>query len=205
MTDDEYYNYTTTKEGIPVLSSSLLKSAMPMEGGNVDRIHYAYNKYKDNKETPAKKLGSLLHLYSEKPDRFVFQPEWTMSPAIKSIVDMIWNNLIEGAPVSENLNQYPEAIKASAVAIGYGQKWKPDTVVSKVIESGGPYWQFLLAKQGKIPVFGPDLEKMKGMIKSIEGSEIYVPFLKDPEADEVYREKVIVFDLGDGYLYIGAF
>ncbi len=166
-----------------------------MNGGSQYRLESAWEKAKMDDTSKAKKLGSLVHAYADNPNQFVFEPEWEqISDKIQEIIAFIWS--ITHKPLIE----CEEEILSAAEGIKYGQSWKPDTVIKKVIESGGPLYQFYLAAEGKIPIHGKDLEAVQGIIKSIKDHGALRPILEDStNCDFFVREYPILFTIDDKF------
>lgn len=196
ITSENYFELHQILD-VPVLSHSLLKSAMPMNGGDSHRIEMAYEKLLEKKDSPAKKLGSLLHSYVEDPDQFVWQPEWEMSEKLQLIAEKLFRYAETQGPVKETPMTYIEMFNTICEEEKYGQRWTEETRYTKFRDACMPFWLFMIESKDKVAVHGGTLEAMKGMIASIEDSEIEVPVLRDREGTETHRELCVLWSLGN--------
>jgi hypothetical protein len=201
LTNENYFEYKTTEQGVPVLSSSFLKNATPIRAGNVERIEAAYQGVINRVESTEMRFGSLVHSFAEDRDRFVFEPEWVMSDTIRTIADKLFDLLLDtGVTPTESIRAHQRAFNTICEEVSWGQSWKEETRITKFIDAAQLYWLFRLTSNGKIIVTGSDVEKMIGVIKGIEAAGLRVPLLDDREASgvETHREFAIKFNLS-GY------
>ena len=198
LTSENYFEYKTTEQGVPVLSSSFLKTATPMRAGNPERIEAAYQGTLTRVESSAMKFGSLVHAFAEDRTKFVFEPDWILSDTIRTIADKLFDLLSDTNVVhNRNIDVHEMALLVVCEEVGWGQSWKSETRVSKFIAAAKEYWRFRISSNGKIVVTGNDVEKMVGVIQGIEKAGLRIPLLDDSqEADiETHREMAIKFNL----------
>ena len=200
MTQEEYFNFKHDEAGRPVLSSSLLKNAMPMWGGNVARLNAAFNKELDKVESPEMRFGTLVHKYVEDHTRFVFKPEFEMSDTIKTIAEKTYNLVKDtGQERTDELRTHEREIHMVCEEVGWGQSWKAETRFTKFRDAAHGYWLFMREAEDKIVVTGNEVEKIQSVIKSVQLHGLQQPVLEDPVGKTTYREHAIRFDYQDLY------
>ncbi len=194
LTSENYFQFNEY-ENMPVLSHSLLKHGMPMNGGSQYRMQAAWEKLIGDEESPSKKLGSLLHKYVEDPGQFIFQPEWdSISPKIQAIAEKLHRHAsTQLGPVSDDPQTYADMFELLCSEDGWGQSWKPETRYNKFREVAMPLWLFMQELPGKIPLHGKDLESIQHMIKSIEEHGALRPILEDVTNCEFFAREFPIF------------
>ena len=97
-------------------------------------------------------FGSAVDTLLTEPDEFskrffVGEIEFP-SDNIKSIVDKVMemNSYLN---VPKKFSECELEITSGAQQIGYGQSWKVDTLINKVVEGGEAYYEFLIESNGK--------------------------------------------------------
>ena len=126
------------------ISNSSLSYINPEQEGSAQKYYKYLNGQLENLESKALELGSLIHQYKLEPDEFNALSIDMPSATIKSIIDNVLA-ISNGEPVEE-LREY---ILEQAKEVGYGGKWKDDTVINKIIESGKEYYEAVTANVGK--------------------------------------------------------
>jgi len=202
MTQEEYFAYIE-KDGIPVLSSSLMKSAIPVNGGCPERIELFFQKQKQREmdnPTPGMQFGTLIHAYSEDPTRFRLEPDWDVSDKIRAIADSLHAFLLSSdKEIANNPEEHFADFITIANELDWGKSWKAETRMKKFMDSGLNYWQFLKEAEGMIVVTSKDADKFTGVIESIRNSNLEYPVLESRANVETHREKALLFMIEDKY------
>jgi hypothetical protein len=198
LTKDNYFD-VKEKDGVPILSSSLIKNALPINGGNVSRIRAAYNKELDEVHTDAMSFGSLIHLYAEDASKMVLMPEWDISSSVKQILDEaleLVTSVSEETP-SEDLSNHETELMTVANSIEWRVKNKTE-VRMKYLKEGEEYWKFIISNRDKVVVTGSEGERVKKVVEGIQRAGLETPLLKNDLNKEVHRELPIQFELSNG-------
>lgn len=198
MTQEEYFA-AKEEDGQPILSSSLLKNAMPMWGGNAERVRVAHQGMLDKEETPGMAFGTLVHAYAEDRSRFVFEPEWEMSDKIRLIAERLYTFLTRmDTPINDSPGEHMKEFNLIADEEDWGKAWKGETRYKKFRDAALAYWLFMKESEGKIVVAGSEVDRLRDVVKAIDLAGMNVPLLHDPAGLKTYRELAIFFDM-DGY------
>jgi hypothetical protein len=197
LNKDNYFDYKV-KNGIPVLSSSMLKVGIPVAGGNSMRLEAYFNKLMDKEQTPSMAFGSLVHAYCEDSSMFIIEPEWKVKPGVKLVVDRVVYLLSELDQFSNyDMLLHRDLILRVCEDLGFQPRWKPDTKMNSIKEDADVYWRWLVDAKGKKAITGTEAETILGMKDSIISNDMEIPVLKDNPDCTVKREFAIEFMIGN--------
>jgi PDDEXK-like domain of unknown function (DUF3799) len=146
--DDEEEDYYSKF----AISNSSLSTLNPEQGGSPKKFQEFFSKNKEKKQSLSLERGSLIHLYCENPSGFVVDDIEKPSENICKIIEHVWTkqkDVILPDSEEEAIKMIEEAILEKAKEIGYGQAWKPETIVEKVSTQGKGYLEFLKSSNGK--------------------------------------------------------
>ena len=194
MTSEEYFNLKMI-DGMPVLSNSLIKLAMPVNAGSPARIKAGWDQLYEKEETPAMKLGSLVHAYFEDKDRFAIKPEIELSDNVRIIVDKLYEVAKETSDQIGDIIDYAIVVHDICSEVNWGMKWKPQTRIDKLQEQAGEYWQWLKENSTKTIIPGATAMLINNIIESVKDSGFETPVLLDYPIGDSYREQGIVADM----------
>ena len=130
------------------ISNSSLSYINPEQGGSPRKFKDYIDGNLEHLETPSLYHGSTIHKYILEPETFAVADIEKPSETIVKIMDKVYN--ITKGEIDTDINKYHEYIFGSARELNYGQSWKPDTLIKKVIDQGKEYYDFLLRADGKI-------------------------------------------------------
>ena len=146
------------------ISNSSLSYINPEQGGSPRKFKDYLDGNLEHLETPSLYHGSMIHKFILEPDTFAVADVERPSDTIVKIMEKVYN--ITKGEVETDINKYHEYIFGSARELNYGQTWKPDTLIKKVIDQGKDYYDFLLRADGKVCID----QKMAGMLSAIKDS-----------------------------------
>jgi hypothetical protein len=174
------YHKTTSINGIPLMNSGALKYAYPGEGGSVARLNmYLEGREEKEEEKEHQTLGSLLHSYLEKPDKFAIEPADKPDPWICEIIDYCFPTLITLPGGVSSIKSIVDIVDDARKTLGIQPRWGAEAVAKNVFEKGSPYFTFLLQNNGKTMVSAANKDKLEGMKKGIENSRYANAILND--------------------------
>ena len=130
------------------ISNSSLSYINPEQGGSPRKFKDYLEGNLEHLETPSLYHGSTIHKFILEPETFAIADLEKPSDTIVKIMDKVYN--ITKGEIDTDINKYHEYIFGSARELNYGQSWKPDTLIKKVIDQGKEYYDFLLRADGKI-------------------------------------------------------
>jgi len=136
-------NYYKVKK----ISNSSLSYINPEQGGSPRKFKDYIDGNLEHLETPSLYHGSTIHKFILEPETFAVADLEKPSDTIVKIIDKVYN--ITKREIDTDINKYHEYIFGSARELNYGQSWKPDTLIKKVIDQGKEYYDFLLRADGK--------------------------------------------------------
>jgi|TARA_R100001443_G_scaffold6172_1_gene14927 hypothetical protein len=146
------------------VSNSSLSYINPEQGGSARKFKDYLDGNLAHLETPSLYHGSMIHKFLLEPETFAVADVERPSDTIVKIMDKVYN--ITKGELDTDINKYHEYIFGSARELNYGQTWKPDTLIKKVIDQGKDYYDFLLRADGKVCID----QKMAGMLSAIKDS-----------------------------------
>jgi PDDEXK-like domain of unknown function (DUF3799) len=180
-----------------VLSSSYIKYINPEEGGSPKLFIDALANNKEKKNSISLERGTLLHDWQERRDDFIIADFEKPTDNIAKVIDTLFFRNKE----SFNANGYtwenliPE-IHNICKENGYGQSWKPDTLIKKIEDGNGKaYLNHLFQSDGKIAVTAATAEVLANCIKSINEHPSANKYLKGSEFDDetVLKEVIVIW------------
>lgn len=184
---------------IDKLNQSLLKEILKSPQAYVK----AKEKYTEQDDvTPAHFVfGSAVdHLVTEDiefTDKFHIMGESLISDTVKKIVDHVWSEVMVN-----DLNDAYESIVRACGYEKYGQAWKEETRVNKIIDQGNDYFHSLKASAGKTIISQSDYGKAVTCHASMIADPYISKYLCVPTGylkgnQELIKKKVIEFEYRD--------
>ena len=146
------------------VSNSSLSYINPEQGGSARKFKDYLDGNLAHLETPSLYHGSMIHKFLLEPETFAVADVERPSDTIVKIMEMVYN--ITKGEIDTDIDKHHEYIFGSAKELNYGQTWKPDTLIKKVIDQGKEYYDFLLRADGKVCID----QKMAGMLSAIKDS-----------------------------------
>lgn len=177
----------------PGVSNSSLAWLLPESGGSPAAYSYFLNNPPPELDSPEVTLGSLIHAFCE-------DPAGTSTIVISAlpgpgVVKTIKYLLAQEETPLDKFDK--EQIYQAAKAVNYGQSWKPDTVVRKVLEEGFEYASALLRENDHLYIVDPEQDKVFKILADRLRDEVWFShtstFFETPT--HVEREKEIYFEL----------
>lgn len=135
-----------------LINQSSFRYINPEEGGSPELFYDYINGKIEEKETEKMITGTMVHMALLEPEKFIVAEIPAISDNIKSIVDKVFAS----AKINDidltmlDLKDFEPEITESAKAINFGQSWKPETLVDKVVEGGKEYFNIIKQGQNKI-------------------------------------------------------
>lgn len=182
--------------GVRAISNTSLSYLNPEEKGCPEKFFDFLEGRIEEKESKAMLTGTLVHTAIFEPDKLQVMTMPKISDSIKNIVEIVYQTVKEDEfNLTEELTNYEEEITAAAFEVKYGQNWKQDTLIKKVITEGGEeYFKMLVLNTGKILVPADvyaNLAKIEAALKmNPAASEI---LFEAQDGKEIYNEKEIFF------------
>lgn len=146
------------------VSNSSLSYINPEQGGSARKFKDYLDGNLAHLETPSLYHGSMIHKFLLEPETFAVADVERPSDTIVKIIEMVYD--ITKGEIDTDIDKHHEYIFGSAKELNYGQTWKPDTLIKKVIDQGKEYYDFLLRADGKVCID----QKMAGMLSAIKDS-----------------------------------
>ena len=146
------------------ISNSSLSYINPEQGGSPRKFKDYIDGNLDQKESFSLYAGTTIHQYLLEPHTFMVSDVERPSDTIVKIIEKVYG--ITKGEMDTDINSHHEYLFGSAKEFGYGQSWKPETLIKKIIDQGKDYYDFLLRADGKICID----QKMAGMLANIKES-----------------------------------
>ena len=186
--------------GIQAISNTALSYINPEEKGCPQKFFDFLENKLEQKESKAMLTGSLIHARILEPETISVIMLPKISDTVREIVDRIAQTLdLDFIMVGTDLSSYKEEILAVAQEIGYGQSWKPDTLIKKVCEEGGnEYFNMLLQNVGKTIVSADVFAKLLKVESAIKSNPAACSlFFNEPSFGvEYFHEREILWKYG---------
>jgi len=164
----------------------------------------AYRRAKEKYENPEDVIpahfvfGSAVdHLTTEDTpieNNFYIMGESAISDTIKKIVDHVHEEI---AGWKDKLEDCSEAIVRSCSFEQYGQAWKEDTRIKKVVETGSGYYADLLACAGKTIISQEDYTKAVNCNNALRNDDFTGQYFNPGENQQLLKKVVIQFTYHD--------
>jgi hypothetical protein len=155
------------------ISNSSLSYINPIQGGSPRKFKDYIDGNLKQDSTPSLYAGTTIHQYFLEPETFMVSDVDRPSDTIVRIIDKVYQ--ITRGELDTDINSHHEFIFGSAKEFGYGQSWKPETLIKKIIDQGKDYYDFLHRADGKICID----QKMAGMLSNIKESVNNHALVKD--------------------------
>lgn len=139
-------------------------------------------------------FGTLVdHMLTEDTpleDKFYIMKSTKLpSDAIVEIVNLVFN---EYASTSE-LSAHETAILEASARMAYGQSWKPETLVKKIVEAGSDYFLILQESANKIIISQEDYNKAVMVRAALKSDAMISPLLNSSKSVELIKKPVFEF------------
>lgn len=132
-------------------------------------------KEKEQKGSIALSKGSLTDDLIFNPsiveDRYLVMEVKKPSASISYIIENIFDVNLPIINLEEKIINAAKAAPMPDNKFGYGQSWNEATILSKVIESGGEYYEFLKTTNGKCVVASSEYMAALGMAEAMKKSK----------------------------------
>lgn len=173
LVHDPYYD-------VQGVSNSSLKHINPKEGGSPFKFKEHWDKKAEPLRTSSLEFGNLLHLAVLEPHLCEYEVDVTNTPdKIRDILKGMYEgintstelaNVVTGDTESIGpLEDYVYAIVGACNACSYGNTWKDETRIGKVMSQGSDYWD-LLRKTDKFIITQDQYELLKSCLESIHNN-----------------------------------
>lgn len=185
--DKEYRDY-------PAVSQSELSNL------DYSPVMYKIKKEEQSKgNNPAFVFGSAVDCLLTRPTHFwkefVVLTEKDPSENIKSICDSVFQGVIARDEIAiDDLNNYEDQILQVANAIGYGSKWKPETVISKIVEGGTEYFKVLISSIGKDVLSSEDYQKARDSVEALKTSKYTKKYFEEKNSIQIMFQVALLFE-----------
>lgn len=174
------------------VSNSSLSYINPDQEGSAQKYYKYLNGDLEDLKSSALELGTLIHQYKLEPEQFSVLSIDMPSDTIKTIIDNVLFTS-EGEPLEELYDQ----VLQQAKEVGYGGKWKDDTIVNKIVDSGKEYYNAVLSNTDKQIVDHSTMSVMQNAVTALNRNS-FARDLIDSQSNEDYQwvnEKEIYFDM----------
>ena len=151
--------YQSTK-----ISNSSLSYINPEQGGSPRKFKDYIVGNSNNISSPSLYAGTTIHQYFLEPETFIVSDVDRPSDTIVRIIDKVYQ--VTRGELNTDINSHQDYILGSAKEFAYGQSWKPETLLKKIIDQGEEYYNFLHRADGKICID----QKMAAMLANIKES-----------------------------------
>ena len=180
---------------IDKLNQSLLKELLKSPQSYLR----AKERYQEEGPTPSHFIfGSAVdHLVTEDTeftDRFYIMGESSASDSIKRVIELVYEE------VKNETLSLPESYEAIVRACSYeqyGQSWKEETRIKKILEHGSDYFIALKESDGKDVISGDDYNKAVVANAALVSDPYIGKYLKPGKGQELIKKKVIEFIVED--------
>ena len=167
MTDQDKYFDLLYEDGIPIMSQSMAKNALPVNGGDSWSLQAAWDAQDVNraKQTHARNIGTMIHAYFEDQNSLFIEPAIEISDTLKDITNQCFDADRDFSITKDSsLRLYMSVCEV----VNYGKTWKPETRAQKWLDGGGPqYIEALRTAEGKIIVTAKEHEQITGMVNGL--------------------------------------
>lgn len=138
------------------VSHSSFQKIVPEEGGTPMKFKAFIDNLAEKQDGEKLRLGTIVHQIVLEPEKYQVATIEFPTETIKTLVDTVYEaNLIslDNTGLAETeLKDYEKEIITCAKNMNYGQSWKEDTLVKKVLDGGNDYYEFLKRSKGKLIV-----------------------------------------------------
>ena len=151
------------------------------------------------------RFGSAVDCLITEPhkfkDSFYVSDSEKPSDNIASIVEGVLRDL-KGAEIAvtmdPQLSIYEAFIVRNARLVGYGNKWKEETIINKVVESGSTYFKSIVESEGKAVLSSDDYNRVKRCVETLKTSLFTTDIINSHSEDMEWKWQVpITFNIGD--------
>lgn len=165
------------------VSNSSLSALNPDQGGSLIKFRSFLEGEREKETTPSLTFGSYVHNWIENPDEFAIAD---FDKPSETICKMLEDMYRQGGDIMD-----PETVLHHAALFNYGQSWKEETRISKILEAGRKYFGWLKESNGKVVLSAADKELLVNVQNALmKNSDIYDVIMDD----KLKREHEIYFD-----------
>jgi len=135
---------------------------------------------------------------TEFTDKFHIMGNSTVSDTIKKIMDHVFSEVGGTKDLYHNkenfLEDYPDSIVRACGYLQYGQSWKEETRIAKVISTGTNYYRDLIKSKGKTVISQEDYAKAVTCHASMVSDSYISKYLKPGPNQQLIKKQVIQFE-----------
>jgi hypothetical protein len=192
ITSENYREY----KGI---SNSIFSYLLPQSGGSVEKFHHKLNEPEEEAEEDSTyvNVGVAVHKFAANPYTYKEVVVNVPPPGVMKVLLNLPKTVVD-------LKAAEKEIADTAKLVDYGQAWKPDTLVKKVLTEGEEYFEIskVYGKNPEVAIISPDEKKVvSGCIERLKKmDDIMDPAKKWGKNSEVKREFPIAVEI-DGIVY----
>lgn len=174
------------------ISNSALSYINPEQQGSAQKFYKWKIGELELEESPSLERGDLIHKYKLEPDLYDVMSVKMPTESIKNIIDDV---LIHAD--GYDLSEMTDAILTAAASREYGQSWKPETLLKKVIEGGQEYFDAIQAATGKQIISHDTMNVLTNATESLDRNKSASELLDTPSNDSVlyFNELEIYFEI----------
>lgn len=197
---DPYYD-------IKAVSNSALKHINPEQGGSPSEFKQYWDGTLPSLKTSALEFGNLVHLAVLEPELLNYVVDRTNTPdKIRDIVKEVYNNVkpetnefdLDAPTTVGDFVTYGPAIISACDKYSYGATWREETRLTKVLDSGGSYFNLLAEadKDGKFVITADQEARLNSCMTGITRDKQGVSFLTTESTEsnvEYFHEQEIVW------------
>lgn len=169
MTKEEYFE-TSEKDGMPVLSNSLIKHAVPRMGGSATKFYHHWREAADEESTPAQTLGTWFHQWQDQGEDSFYVQRAPKAPSdtIQYIMKDAQNHLIHtGGEISDLPGDHAVQFSEILDDLSWYSNQSMNARLNKIYEHH-MYWKDLKLGRGKTIIDLSTFDQIKGMSESME-------------------------------------
>lgn len=174
------------------ISNSVLSYINPEQDGSAHKFYQWKMGELESDESPSLERGDLIHKYKLEPDLYDVMSVKMPTESIKNIIDDV---LIHAD--GYDLSEMTDAILASAEQRDYGQSWKPETLIKKVVEGGQEYFDAVQAATGKQIISHETKYVLDNATESLDHNKAASELLDTPSNNDVlyFNELEVFFEI----------
>jgi hypothetical protein len=186
------------------VSNSSLNWILPECGGSLAKYEQFALFPSEQEDSEAMRLGTLLHKYMETRSMETFERTTTPSAAVIKIAETVVDNLPHFA------SQPPDVVEAEVLRVArfneYHNDWKDATLSKNLMSNAGLFMMQLakaretnhvLVSEEELTLLETASEQLKKAIPWNFDSSVIPPFCKEGDKWEIFREKIIEFEIFD--------
>ena len=188
---------------VDAISNSAMSKINPAQGGSLRKFRLWQEAKKEGNEQKYFERGRLLHTAILEPNLYKVEDIEKPSDNICSIIEMVYAEFTDHSILPSEIDLETKAlyqpvfdtVKEAAKILGYGQKWKDDTVYAKVRDEGSEYLQFLMSASDKLVISKADKEIIDASFIALQKHPDAQRMLFQEECDKEYEIHEVLDDV----------